>query len=88
MLSQRQLFLQHVAQTSDAPLALEIESAQGVYLYDTSGKKYIDLISGINVSVLGHCHPKIVETIQIQAAKYAHTLVYGEFIQAPQVQYF
>jgi acetylornithine/N-succinyldiaminopimelate aminotransferase len=86
MLSQRQLFLQHVAQTSDAPLALEIESAQGVYLYDTSGKKYIDLISGINVSVLGHCHPKIVEAIQIQAAKYAHTLVYGEFIQAPQVQ--
>ena len=71
MLSQRQLFLQHVAQTSDAPLALEIESAQGVYLYDTSGKKYIDLISGINVSVLGHCHPKIVEAIQIQAAKYA-----------------
>ena len=46
MLSQRQLFLQHVAQTSDAPLALEIESAQGVYLYDTSGKKYIDLIFG------------------------------------------
>ena len=86
MLSQRQLFLQHVAQTSDAPLGLEIEKAEGVYLYDISGKKYIDLISGIGVSALGHCHPKIVEAIQIQAAKYAHTLVYGEFIQAPQVQ--
>lgn len=86
MLSNRQLFLQHVAQTSDAPLALEIEKAEGVYLYDISGKKYIDLISGIGVSALGHCHPKIVEAIQTQAAKYAHTMVYGEFIQAPQVQ--
>ncbi len=86
MLSQRQLFLQHVAQTSDAPLALEIEKAVGIYLYDTSGKKYIDLISGIGVSALGHCHPRIVKAIQTQATKYAHTLVYGEFIQAPQVQ--
>lgn len=86
MLTQRQLFLQHVAQTSDAPLALEIEKAEGVYLYDVTGKKYIDLISGIGVSALGHCHPKIVEAIQSQAAKYAHTLVYGEFIQSPQVQ--
>ena len=86
MLSNRQLFLQHVAQTSDAPLALEIEKAEGVYLYAISGKKYIDLISGIGVSALGHCHPKIVEAIQTQASKYAHTMVYGEFIQAPQVQ--
>jgi len=86
MLSQRQLFLQHVAQTSDAPLGLEIEKAKGVYLFDTSGKKYIDLISGIGVSALGHCHPKIVEAIQNQSAKYAHTMVYGEYIQAPQVQ--
>lgn len=86
MLTQRQLFLQHVAQTSDAPLALEIEKAEGVCLYDVTGKKYIDLISGIGVSALGHCHPKIVEAIQSQAAKYAHTLVYGEFILSPQVQ--
>ena len=86
MLTQRQLFLQHVAQTSDAPLALEIEKAEGVCLYDVTGKKYIDLISGIGVSALGHCHPKIVEAIQSQAAKYAHTLVYGEFVLSPQVQ--
>ncbi len=86
MLSQRQLFLQHVAQTSDAPLALEIEKASGVFLFDTNGKQYIDLISGIGVSALGHCHPKIVDAIQAQAAKYAHTMVYGEYIQAPQVQ--
>ncbi|MCB0508999.1 MAG: aspartate aminotransferase family protein, partial [Bacteroidetes bacterium] len=87
MLSQRQLFLQHVAQTSDAPLALEIEKAEGMYLYDVHQKKYMDLISGIGVSALGHCHPKIVKAIQQQATQYAHTLVYGEFIQAPQVQY-
>lgn len=86
MLSQRQLFLQHVAQTSDAPLGLEIDHAQGVYLFDTSGKKYIDLIAGIGVSALGHCHPKVVKAIQTQAVKYAHTMVYGEFIQSPQVQ--
>ncbi|HRH56171.1 MAG TPA: aspartate aminotransferase family protein [Chitinophagales bacterium] len=86
MLTQRQLFLQHVAQTSNAPLALEIEKAEGVCLYDVTGKKYIDLISGIGVSALGHCHPKIVEAIQSQAAKYAHTLVYGEFVLSPQVQ--
>ena len=86
MLSQRQLFLQHIAQTSDAPLGLEIDHADGVYLYDTSGKKYIDLIAGIGVSALGHCHPKVVKAIQTQATKYAHTMVYGEFVQSPQVQ--
>ncbi len=86
MLSQRQLFLQHVAQTSDAPLGLEIDHAEGVYLYDTSGKRYIDLISGISVSSLGHCHPRIVHAVQQQTARYAHTMVYGEFVQAPQVQ--
>jgi acetylornithine/succinyldiaminopimelate/putrescine aminotransferase len=86
MLSQRQLFLNHVAQTSDAPLALEIDRAEGIYLYDTSGKRYIDLISGISVSSVGHCHPNVVEAVQKQAATYMHTLVYGEFILSPQVQ--
>ncbi|MCB0513697.1 MAG: aminotransferase class III-fold pyridoxal phosphate-dependent enzyme, partial [Bacteroidetes bacterium] len=82
MLSQRQLFLQHVAQTSPEPLALEIEKAEGIYLYDTSGKKYIDLIAGISVSNIGHCHPNVVNAIQQQAKTYMHTLVYGEFIQS------
>jgi len=86
MLTQRQLFLQHIAQTSDAPLAIEIKDGQGVYLYDITEKKYLDLISGIGVSALGHCHPKIVEAIQQQATKYTHTMVYGEYIQSPQVQ--
>ncbi|MDB5227978.1 MAG: argD [Bacteroidota bacterium] len=85
-MTQRQLFLQHIAQTSDAPLGIEVARGEGVYLYDVAGKKYIDLISGINVSSLGHCHPKIVASIQSQAAKYMHTMVYGEFVQTPQVQ--
>ncbi len=86
MLSQRSLFLQHVAQTSNSPMGLEISRAEGVYLYDNAGKRYIDLISGINVSSLGHCHPSIVEAVQQQAALYMHTMVYGEFIQTPQVE--
>ena len=86
MLSQRQLFLQHVVQTSDTPLGLEIDYAEGIYLFDYSGRKHIDLISGIGVSALGHCYPKVVTAIQNQAAKYAHTMVYGEYIQTPQVE--
>jgi acetylornithine/N-succinyldiaminopimelate aminotransferase len=84
-ISQRQLFLNHVAQTSPAPIALEIERAEGCYLIDVNGKKYCDLISGISVSSLGHCHPKVVEAINNQAQRYMHTMVYGEYIQSPQV---
>lgn len=86
MLSQRQLFLNHIAQTSETPLALEIEKAEGVYLFDTSGKRYLDLISGISVSNVGHRHPKVVEAIKEQVDKYMHTMVYGEYIQNPQVR--
>lgn len=86
MLTQRQLFLNHVAQTSQTPLALEIEKAEGLYLYDSSGKKYMDLISGISVSNVGHRHPAVVKAIKDQLDKYMHLMVYGEYIQAPQVQ--
>jgi len=86
MLSQRQLFLNHIAQTSETPLSLEIEKAEGVYLVDTSGKKYLDLISGISVSNVGHRHPKVVQAIKDQVDKYMHLMVYGEYIQSPQVQ--
>ncbi|MBK7183992.1 MAG: aspartate aminotransferase family protein [Bacteroidetes bacterium] len=84
MLSQRQLFLNHVAQTSVTPLALEIEKAEGVYLFDTSGKKYIDLIAGISVSNVGHRHPNVVAAIKNQLDKYMHLMVY-EYVQSPQV---
>lgn len=83
----RQLFLQHVAQTSSAPLAIEIVKAEGVELTDISGKKYIDLIGGISVANVGHRHPSVVEAIRKQADAYLHVMVYGEFIQSPQVQY-
>lgn len=86
MISQRQLFLNHVAQTSPAPIGLEIEKAEGVYLYDIDGKKYIDLISGISVSNIGHCHPKVTAAISQQSTKYMHLMVYGEYVQAPQVE--
>lgn len=85
MLTQRQLFFNHLAQTSKTPLALEIEKTEGIYLYDRSGKKYIDLISGISVSNVGHRHPKVVEAIKTQVDKYLHLMVYGEYIQSPQV---
>ena len=87
MMNQRELFFRHLAQTSTAPLALEIVKAEATYLYDADGKKYLDLIGGISVCNMGHRHPKVVEAIKKQADEYLHILVYGEFIQSPQVQY-
>ncbi len=86
MLTNRQLFLTNLAQTSDSPLALEITKAKGVYLFDISGKKYMDLISGISVSNTGHRHPAVVKAIKDQADNYLHLMVYGEYIQSPQVK--
>jgi len=83
----RNLFLRHVAQTSPEPMGLEIVSSEGLYLTDASGKKYMDLISGIGVSVLGHQHPSIVQAVKNQADQYMHTIVYVEFVLSPQVQY-
>ena len=85
MLTHRQLFLKNVAQTSDFPLALEIERAEGVYMYGKDGKQFMDLISGIGVSNVGHRHPKVVEAIHNQVDKYLHLMVYGEYVQTPQV---
>ena len=87
MLTQRQLFLQHNAQTTLEPLLLEFVKASGMYLYDVDGKKYMDLIAGIGVSNVGHCHPEVVTAVQNQAAQYMHIMVYGEFVQSPQVDF-
>jgi len=87
MLTQRQLFLQHNAQTSPEPLMLEFVRAKGVYIYDSSGKKHLDLIAGIGVSNVGHCHPAVVKAIQKQAETYMHLMVYGEYVQTPQVEF-
>ena len=86
MISNRQLFLMHQAQTSLYPLMLEIEKADGVYLYDVNGKKYLDLISGISVSSLGHGNAHVKKAITEQLDQYMHLMVYGEFIQSPQVK--
>ncbi|THH39525.1 aspartate aminotransferase family protein [Neolewinella litorea] len=67
-------------------MALEIAGGEGVYLIDTAGKRYLDLIAGIGVSALGHNHPAVVQAVQRQAATYMHTLVYGEFVLSPQVE--
>ena len=84
---QRELFLKHVAQTSPAPIGLEIAKARGCYLYDYNGKSFLDLIAGISVCNIGHCHPAVVSAIQQQAEQYLHLLVYGELIETPQVAY-
>jgi putrescine aminotransferase len=83
-MNNRQLFLQHLAQTTDFPLMIEVEKAEGIYLFGPNGEKYIDLISGIGVSNVGHRHPKVLEAIQGQLDKYLHLMVYGEYVQSPQ----
>jgi acetylornithine/succinyldiaminopimelate/putrescine aminotransferase len=86
-MNNRQLFLQHTAQTSPAPVGIEIVRAEGNYLYDVDDKKYLDLIGGISVCNIGHRHPAVVTAIKKQADEYLHVMVYGELIQSPQVQY-
>lgn len=89
-MNQRELFLRHVAQTSDLPFMgvdINIAHAKGCTLTDVNGKEYIDLISGISVSNVGHCHPSVVKAIQEQSEKFMHLMVYGEYNQSPQVHY-
>ena len=83
----RKLFFRHIAQTSPSPIGLEMVRAEGCYIYGADGKKYLDLISGFSVVNIGHSHPKVVAAVQKQAADYMHLIVYGEFIESPQVLY-
>jgi acetylornithine/N-succinyldiaminopimelate aminotransferase len=83
----RELFLQHVAQTSTAPLAIEMVRAEGSLMWDVKGREYIDLIGGISVCNIGHRHPTVVNAIKDQLDRYMHLMVYGELVSAPQVQY-
>lgn len=87
MLSPRQLFLLNTAQTSPTPRLLEIERAEGMYMYSPDGKRYMDLVSGFAVSNTGHRNPKVVQAIKDQADKYLHLTVYGEYVQSPQVEF-
>lgn len=87
MTKRKQDFYGFLAQTSKTPVGLEITSAKGLWLKDVKGKKYLDLISGIAVSNLGHGHPKVIKAIKEQAEKHTHVMVYGEYIQSSQVQF-
>jgi acetylornithine/succinyldiaminopimelate/putrescine aminotransferase len=84
---QRELFFKHLGQTSPAPIGLEISRAEGVYLFDITGKKILDAIGGISVCNTGHRHPDVIKAIKDQSDLYLHLLVYGELIQSPQVEY-
>lgn len=86
-MNNRQLFLSHIAQTSPAPIGIEMVKAEGIYLWNKEGKKYVDLIAGFSVCNIGHSHPKVVKAVQEQAAQYMHLIVYGEFIESPQIAY-
>jgi acetylornithine/succinyldiaminopimelate/putrescine aminotransferase len=86
MLSQRQMFFEYLGLPSAQPLGIEILSARGIYLYGPGGKNYIDLVSGVSVSNLGHQHPEIIRAVKEQTDQYMHIMVYGDLIQSPQVK--
>ena len=82
----KESFIKHQGQTTPFPLAIDVATAKGMYVTDKSGKSYMDLVAGVSACSIGHCHPKVVKAIQEQAEKYLHVMVYGEFIQDPQLQ--
>jgi acetylornithine/succinyldiaminopimelate/putrescine aminotransferase len=86
MSSLRQLFYSYLGLPSSSPLGLEISSARGIFLFAPDGKDYIDLVSGVTVSNLGHQHPGIIKAVKEQTDLYMHLMVYGELIQSPQVK--
>jgi acetylornithine/succinyldiaminopimelate/putrescine aminotransferase len=86
MPSPRELLMRHLAPTSDSPMGLAIARAEGTRMFAPDGTAYLDLIAGISVSNVGHCHPRVVEAVQRQAATHMHLMVYGEYAQSPQVR--
>jgi acetylornithine/succinyldiaminopimelate/putrescine aminotransferase len=77
-------FLRHLSQTTPFPFLIEVKNARGIYIYDVNDKEYMDMIAGVAVNSIGHCHPKVTAALKNQIDKYLHVMVYGEFIQAPQ----
>src|SRR5690349_17772611 len=86
-MTNRQIFLNHIGQTSPDPLALEIVKANGSKLYDVNGKEYIDLIGGISVCNIGHSNQKVIDAIKAQAENFMHVMVNGELVLSPQTAY-
>jgi len=85
-MTERELFYRYLGLPAFGPMALDIVKAEGVYLYDRNGRNYIDMVSGISVSNVGHRHPQVIEAIKKQADDYLYVNVYGEFIHSPQVR--
>jgi len=83
----RKQFLAHVGQTSPSPMLVEVARAEGSFFYTPEGKRYYDLVAGVSVSNVGHANPVVVRAVQEQAARYMHVMVYGELVEAPQVEY-
>jgi acetylornithine/succinyldiaminopimelate/putrescine aminotransferase len=81
------MFLDFQAQTSDEPMGIEVERAEGIYMYSPAGKRYTDLVAGVSVSSVGHCHPAVVKAVCEQVARHAHLMVYGEFVQSQPALY-
>lgn len=82
----RHLFKRYIAQASEyPPFTIDAARAEGVYLWDTDGKRYIDFISSICVNNVGHRHPAVMRALEAQMRQYLHVMVYGEFIQQPQL---
>lgn len=79
-------FFKYQAQTSPQPLAMEISHAKGSYIYDKSGKAYLDFVAGVSACSLGHSHPKVVDAVKAQLDQYLHVMVYGEYIQEPALE--
>ena len=79
-------FIQYQAQTSPHPAMLEVDRAKGLYVWDKSGKRYYDLISGLAVCNIGHCHDKVIEAVKAQSERYMHVMPYGEFVQDAQTE--
>lgn len=79
-------FRRHVCQTSDDPIGIEIRRAKGAWVFDQAGRAYLDFMAGLGVNALGHAHPAVVRAIRKQAGRYLHAMVYGEYVQEPQVR--
>ncbi len=86
-MSNEELFLNKLGQTNQFPYLIEVESAEGIYIYDKNGKAYMDMIAGVAVNNIGNRHPKVVEAIKNQVDKYLHVMVYGEFIQDSNIAF-
>lgn len=79
-------FKNHLGQTNEFPFLIDVDRAEGIYIFDKEGKKYIDMIAGVAVNNIGHCHVKVIDAIQNQIKKHLHVMVYGEFIQDSQIE--